>query len=386
MKNFRYANDPLAFRPFFLLASTFTVVSMFYWGGVFAHGINIESQYGMLYWHSHEMIFGFCLAVIAGFLLTAVQNWTGEKLPSGKKLIPLILLWLSARILPLTEINPMVLAILDLSFIPCLAVLITRPLIKAKKYKNLMMTGLLTTLFICNLMFHAELLGYIENTLRQGIFLALDIIVLMIVIITGRLIPFFTNKALGDESSKKHLAIELSAVLSVFFLIFCDFHLFTGEWTKYAFAIFAVVHLLRMYLWGNTRVFSKPILLILYIAYGCLPLAFFIKAFACYDPMGGHTAVHALTAGLIGINILAMMTRVSLGHTGSIMQSSLWMNISFVLLFVGVLQRVLWPILDNTKFFEAILWSSGLWTLAFLINLIVFTPMLLGLRADGREG
>ena len=96
--------------------------------------------------------------------------------------------------------------------------------------------------------------------------------------------------------------------------------------------------------------------------------------------------MHALTAGLIGINILAMMTRVSLGHTGRKMQSSLWMNISFVLLFVGVLQRVLWPILDNTKFFEAIIWSSGLWTLAFLINLIVFTPILLGVRADGREG
>jgi uncharacterized protein involved in response to NO len=386
MKNYKFAQDPLAFRPFFLLPSAFTVVSMFYWGGVFAHGLNIETQYGMLYRHSHEMIFVFSFVVIAGFLLTAVQNWTGEKMPSGKKLIPMCGLWFLARFLPFSNVPAELVAVIDLAFIPCLAVIITLPLIKAKKYKNLMMTGLLSALFIANVMFHAELLRFSENTLRPGIFFALDLIVLMIVIIMGRLIPFFSNKALGDESSKKLIWVELISVLSIIFLILCDFHVLRGEWTKYLFAVFAFVHLMQMTLWGSLKVFTKPILLILYLAYACLPLAFLIKAFAHLDPMGGHTAIHALSSGLIGLSILGMVTRVSLGHTGRAMKSSLWMNISFVVLSIAVVQRVLWPVLDSTKFLDAILWSSGLWTLAFLINFIVLTPILMGLRVDGKAG
>lgn len=386
MKALEFAKAPLAFRPFFLLASAFTVLSMFYWGGVLAHGMHFETQYGLLYWHSHEMVFGFCLAVIAGFLLTAVQNWTGEKLPCGVQLIPLILIWLGARILPFTHVNPHFIALIDLLFIPYLAWLITRPLIKSKKYKNLMMTGLLVALFIANLMFHAELLGYTENSLRLGMFLAIDLIVLMIVIITGRILPFFTNKALGDDSAKKKIPIELLAVLSVIFLILCDFHVFQGEWVKYFYAFFALIHLLRIFLWGSLKILTKPILLILYVAYSFLPLALLIKAFATYDPMGGHTAVHALTAGLIGVSVLAMMTRVGIGHTGREIKSSLWMNISFIALSFAALIRIFLPIFDESKFFEAIIWSSGLWTLAYLIYFIVFTPILLSKRPDGKEG
>lgn len=386
MKHLEFAKEPLAFRHFFLLASAFTVLSMFYWGGVMAHGMDFETQYGMLYWHSHEMVFGFCLAVIAGFLLTAVQNWTGEKLPCGSQLLPLILLWLCARILPFTHINTHLVALIDLLFIPYLALLITRPLLKSKKYKNLMMTGLLLGLFSSNVMFHAELLGYTDSSLRLGIFLAIDLIVLMIVIITGHILPFFTNKALENEAAKKKAFIELLSIISILFLILCDFHVFQGDWTKYGFGFFALLHVIRLFLWGSLRVFSKPILLILYVAYSCLPLAFLIKAFASYDPMGGHTAIHALTAGLIGLSILAMMTRVGLGHTGRKMQSSLWMNVSFILLSLGVVLRVFLPIFDQSKFMEAIIWSSGLWTLAFLIYFIIFTPILFSQRPDGKAG
>ena len=327
--NFTYAKKALGFRAFFLLAAYFTVFSMLIWGAVYAHGTPIKSSYGMLYWHSHEMIFGFTLAVIAGFLLTAVANWTGLPTASGKQLLPLIIIWLAGRIAPFCPLHMETIAVIDLSFIPLLMFYLAGPLIKAKKFKNLVMLLLLALLFTCNLFFHLELLQVTEQTLRKAIFLSVDLILLMICIIAGRIMPFFTGKVLDPTKSTKQPIIEILSLVSILLLIISDLHLISENHLAFFYIAALIIHCLRIMGWYQKGVANIPILLVLYTGYGWLIIGFALKALAGFGFINGFTLIHAFTSGCMGVIILAMMSRVSLGHTGRKIQSSKIVNVSY---------------------------------------------------------
>ncbi|WDE99255.1 NnrS family protein [Lentisphaera profundi] len=386
MTSFALAKKPLGFRAFFLLAAYSTVFSMLLWGGVYAHGTPVNSSYGMLYWHSHEMIFGFTLAIIAGFLLTAVQNWTGIALASGIKLAPLIIVWLAGRIVPFLSLSPLMISIIDLSFIPLLMLYLAPPLIKAKKFKNLVMLVLLALLFVCNLFFHLELLQVTQLTLRKAIFVSVDLTLIMICIISGRIIPFFTGKVLDPEKSVKKPVFEILSILSILLLVFSDLHLIEESLLRWLYIPAAIIHLLRIKGWYQKGVAKIPVLFVLYTGYSWLIIGFVLKGLSGFGIINGFTLIHAFTSGCMGVIILAMISRVSLGHTGRKIKSSKAVNVSFIVINLVALVRVFVPLINESYYIKAILWSSSLWVLAFLIFSCAFTPILLGVRADGEEG
>jgi uncharacterized protein involved in response to NO len=177
----------LGFRPFFLLAGFSAVILMATWVAAFVGGIAFSTYYGQIDWHSHEMIFGYTIAVVAGFLLTAVHNWTQRPTPAGGYLGVIVALWLFGRILPFfSEVLPnWFIALVDLAFLPVLAVGIGVPLGRSGESRNLLFLPLMAALWTANFFVHAELLGWLPNLARQGIFLGLDLIVLLIVIMEG---------------------------------------------------------------------------------------------------------------------------------------------------------------------------------------------------------
>ena len=195
----------LGFRPFFLLAGFLAVILIVTWVVAFGGGIAFSSYYGQIGWHSHEMIFGYAVAVIAGFLLTAVRNWTERPTPAGRYLGAMVALWLFARILPFFPDNfpSWFIALADLAFLPLVAVGIAVPLVRSGESRNLLFLPLLVALWAANFFVHSELLGLATNLARKGIFLGLDLIVLLIVIMGGRVIPFFTERALPGVVMKR---------------------------------------------------------------------------------------------------------------------------------------------------------------------------------------
>ena len=185
----------LGFRPFFLLSGVFAVILMALWIPAFTAGRALSTYYGQIGWHSHEMIFGYVAGVIAGFLLTAVRNWTGRATATGGSLAALLTLWLLGRILPFfaATIPAWLISVVDLAFLPALTVSIAMPLMRQGEKRNLLFLPLMLGFFAGNLLVHLELLGLVPGVARHGVFLGLYLIILLIVIMGGRVIPFFTE-------------------------------------------------------------------------------------------------------------------------------------------------------------------------------------------------
>lgn len=367
------------FRPFFLLASLTAVIFLGSWLKVFFHGGDPSPHFHPVNWHAHEMLFGFTTAVIAGFLLTAVPNWTGEEARRGTPLIALSLLWISARIAIVTT-QGLISATLDLAFLPALVALVAGPLARKKNPKVLVFVPILVCLWVGNLLMHLEALG-IKDTARLGISISLSFILLMIVVIGGRVIPFFTLRALGTNPQKSPTADAL-AVLSVILLPFTEYvsNIAILIWA----AVSIVAHLWRMKGWFDRRVLSVPLLWVLYLGYLWIPIGMAATAASRYSLVLPSAATHAYTVGAIGVVVLGMIARVSLGHTGRPLVASGLVTFSFVCIQVAAMLRVFGPHLSYNP--AHYLGPSGLlWCLSYLIFFWVYTPILVQPRPDGKS-
>ena len=201
------------FRPFFLLAALQALLWVPAWAILFPLGKNISPYYPSIFWHAHEMLFGFVVAGIAGFLLTATGTWTGRPMPKGAVLAGLAVLWSLARLLPFFPLPGIVTTLVDFLFLPLLLALLAGPIIKAGKPRNYFVLPCLALLAVANGLFHLGLLGHIAGGLQTGIDLGLLAVLLIIVILTGRLMPFFTRARLGSTPFT-HPALETAAILS----------------------------------------------------------------------------------------------------------------------------------------------------------------------------
>ncbi|MGE5303184.1 MAG: NnrS family protein, partial [Alphaproteobacteria bacterium] len=269
----------LGFRPFFLLAGYFAILLMAVWVSVFVSGHTFHTYYGELGWHSHEMIFGYACAVVAGFLLTAVRNWTARATPAGSYLAALAVLWLGGRIVPFfPEIFPgSLIAFVDLSFLPLVAIGIGVPLVRAGEKRNLGFLLILAGLFIGNLYVHLELLGYGQAIARKGIFLGFYLLILLIVIMGGRVIPFFTERALEGVVIKRRPVIEWLAPTTALVFGLADF-LQTSPWIAGACAALAgIVNGIRLATWYTNRFWRVPLLWVLHLGYGWIVAGFFLQ-------------------------------------------------------------------------------------------------------------
>lgn len=377
----------LGFRVFFLLAGFAALALLILWQQM-TQGTIAPPYFSGTYWHAHEMLLGYTVAVIAGFLLTAVSNWTGKITLQSDGLVGLSLLWLYGRILPFYAglLPDGLIALVDFAFLPTLTFVIARALIQAKNYKNLVFIGLLALLMLGNAMIHSQMLELCSNSAATGIQLVIATIVLMILVIAGRVFPFFTEKGLKGVLIPRNPMIDMLAIGSAAMLFTLQLLGMSGTFLAFIALLTAGLNAWRLSNWFVFRIWFVPLLWVLYVGYGWLILGFIFTAFAEWEVVLTSLALHAFTVGGIGVLTIGMMARVSLGHTGRAMKASNTIAIAFGLINIAALFRVILPT-------AIVSWSSVLiycatlaWLAAFALFIFVYAPILTSARVDGKDG
>ncbi|MGD9390644.1 MAG: NnrS family protein [Thioalkalispiraceae bacterium] len=374
----------LGFRPFFSLAGIAAVVLLGYWLIVFSRGLQVSEHLPAVYWHSHEMVFGYSAAVIAGFLLTAVRNWTSIMTLNGKPLLLLVLVWLLARILPFTSAELLWFSVVDMLFLPLLAVAIAYPLLKVKQWQNIIFVGLLLVYALANGLFHAELLFNLEGGEEMGIHAGLAVVIMIITIMAGRVVGFFIERGIGDKVKRYPLAEQLAIWGSALFML-GQFYPLENLLTVIS-ILAAIGHLARLAGWYHRQIWQAPLLWVLYVGYAWLCLGFILTGLELNKVIAETLAIHAFTTGAIGVITIGMMARVTTGHTGREMKIHPVMSLGFVLINLAVVVRVFLPMLLAEHYLLWIQLSGILWVLGFLLFVLVYLPMLLRPRVDGLPG
>ncbi|MCK4675570.1 MAG: NnrS family protein [Gammaproteobacteria bacterium] len=385
----------LGFRPFFLAAGIFSIISMAIWMASYIFSVEFAfSGIAPSLWHAHEMIFGYVLAVVAGFLLTAIKNWTGVEVLRGKMLAFLFSLWLVPRLLPLIEpltglMLPLeYIAVIDVSFLFMLSIVCLRPVLMVKQYKQLGIVSKLLLLMLCNVTFYLGLTGVVENGVQWGLYSALYMIIALIFVMMRRVMPMFIQNGIDGEVELKNRAwVDHSSLVLLVSLWISDVFTEYDSLTAVFAVLLALLHSLRLSDWYTSKIWSKSLVWVLVVAYACFILGFALKALSITSGISPFLSVHAYTAGGIGLLTIGMMSRVALGHTGrSVFEPPAIVFWSFAVLLLGVIVRVIFPLFNMDLYLYWIGISQLLWMIAFAIFIFVYAPMLLSARVDGRDG
>jgi uncharacterized protein involved in response to NO len=378
----------LGFRPFFLLSGLFAIFSIAIWVPTFVGWLPLDSYYGQIGWHSHEMIFGYTTAVIAGFLLTAVRNWSEVATVHGWSLAALTLIWCLGRILPFfpAALPPALIALVDLSFLPALIVGISVPLVQRGERRNFIFLPLIAVFWLANLLIHLAILGIVPNLAHRAVLLGLDLVVLLIVVMGGRVIPFFTERALQGVSIKRWAAIEWLAPISVIVFTIAEFFFIDARIVGVCAVIAAIANGIRLGGWYTGRIWRVALLWVLHLGYGWIVAGFLLKAGSALAVIPAQFTLHAFSVGGIGVLTLGMMARVSLGHTARALKIGSGMALAFAAVNLAALTRGLLPIFHPQWFYAFVILSGVLWLIAFAIFASVYAPILAQPRLDGRSG
>ncbi len=377
------------FRPFFLLAIIYGWLPMALW--LLWIGFNIsetgvfplEVGFPFSQWHAHEMLFGYVIGMIAGFMLTAVPSWTKTQPVQGPLLGALAGLWIAGRIVMWSAavLPPVVVAVVDLLFIPALMVLILRALSTGWSKRNLIFPPIIASFFIANLLIHLDRLGMPLVDVQAAYTLAINTAVVLIVILGGRVVPAFTNNSLNrwghSRLAKAWLPLEMVSILSVVAMMLADIlgagNLAVGGLA----AIAAIANGIRLMGWRGLKTLREPILWILHLGYAWLVIGLAYKAAAL---LGGWltevTAIHALTVGAIGSMTVGIMTRAGLGHTGRIIKAPPSIVGCYAAISLATVIRIGAPALIPQYNAAAMVASGLIWMTAFAVITFVYWPIL----------
>jgi uncharacterized protein involved in response to NO len=378
----------LGFRTFFALAGLSALILIVLWNAIFKGSLTAENYFSNSFWHAHEMLLGYSVAVIAGFLLTAVKNWTGKPTLTGSRLAGLSLLWLYGRVVPFYEglLPDSLIALVDFSFLPILAYQISKPILQSRHYKSLVFTAIILLLAVGNGLIHLEILGLKENTAWTGIQLVVATIIILILIIAGRVFPFFTERGLMGTIVIRNPVLDGWSIATAALVFGLQLFAISGTTLAITAVIAALANAARASGWYVQKIWYVPLLWILYAGYGWIILGFMLTALSAYSLVIPSLALHAFTIGGIGVLTLGMMARVSLGHTGRALRASNAIAIAFVLINLAAFFRVLLPIAIPAWYSISIYISMLFWLLAFSLFIFVYAPVLTGPRIDGQAG
>ena len=392
----------LAFRPFFLGAALFSLLALSLWGSFWLGGISWTPYGGWLWWHAHEMLFGFVCAVIVGFLLTAVQNWTGQDSINGWPLAAVFSLWLLARLLLLYPLvaTEAILPWLDLAFLPVAAWVMGRLVWRARQYQNLVFVPVLLLLTTSNAKMHWAVVQGDAALFKQAAHGGIFLIVLIMVVLGGRVIPFFTANATATVRANPNPWIETLSIAPVIALallqLFGFMSVVPANVVASLFLIAALAHLMRLLSWRPWLTLRQPLLWSLHAAYLFIVLGFFLCALrfagltlAWLSIFADHyaTILHSFTLGGMGLLIMAMMSRVALGHTGRELVASPWISFGYLCLCAAYLCRVWLPLLwPGSSHYPSYLLSIIFWLLGYGLFVVLYLPILSQPRIDGRPG
>lgn len=377
-----------AFRPFFLGGTIFAVVHMILWGLVLSGKISIISMLPSVQWHAHEMLFGFAGAIIVGFLLTAVHNWTGYPAIKGPILAFIFIIWVLARI-AMFVFPPKLFwltSLFDLTWMPFAAIAFAVTIIKGKQWRNLFIVLLLLAMSMINVVSD---FGFKNNDYllsQNSIWSMLFMVFFLITILAGRVIPFFTSKGTNTNKVQPILALEFISLIPIFVLAvlawFPNLVLISGV---VAF-IGGCANLFRLIRWKPLITLSVPLLWSLHLSYLLLSLGLIVYSLSLFFPsLNAISMIHLTTIGGISGVILAMISRISLAHTGRTLTPSKWMSLAFIALALSAVVRVLFPtLLPNFPLMTY--WISILcWIIGFVLFLLFYSKMLLSARLDKKS-
>jgi uncharacterized protein involved in response to NO len=371
------------FRPFFLFGAIYAGAMVPLWLAVFAGDISLPTAFAPRDWHVHEMRFGYVAAVIAGFLLTAVPNWTGRLPIQGMPLAILFATWLAGRwaVTFSVLIGWQLALMLDAAFLLLLAAAAAREIIAGRKWNNLMVVGVVSMLAVTNVAFHVEahLGGVAEYSTRVGI----GLVVTLVCVIGGRIVPSFTRNWLARREPgrlpipfNRFDAITIAAGVGAMIAWVITP---SGRFAAAALGIAGLLHLVRLVRWAGYRTLSDRLVLILHVAYAFVPTGFLLAALAAVDLVAPSAGIHAWTGGAIGSMTIAVMTRASLGHTGQALSASLATQFVYASIVVAALARVC-AALEPAHSVPLLIVAGVAWAAAFLGFALVYAPLLCGTR------
>lgn len=366
------------FRPFFLGGALWAAFGVLLWLPQYFSELALKTHFAALDWHIHEMLFGYAAAVVAGFLLTAIPNWTGRLPVCGAPLAALALLWLAGRLVLLVsaQIGGLVAAIIDTSFLMMLAAVATREVVAGRNWRNLRVLAMLGVLILGNVVFHAEVL--LHGAADYGIRIGIAAMIGLITLIGGRIVPSFTNNWLVRNrpgrlpipfSRFDVVAVAMSAIALIAWIAM-PMHTVAGVLLVAA----GVLQFARLARWAGDRTTGERLVLILHVGYLFVPVGFLLTGLSkLWNALPQTAGIHAWTAGAIGIMTLAVMTRASLGHTGRPLTATAGTQLIYACALVAVLTRI------AAAFNPAMLWlhvSATAWVLAFGGFAVLYGPLL----------
>ncbi len=372
----------LGFRPFYIAAAAFAALAVPLWVAAWFGQIALPIALAPMLWHGHEMLFGFAVAVIIGFLLTAGQAWTGLTTPRGPALGGLAALWLAARVAALTAPYA-IYAALDMALLPLVAALLTRLLLRAGNHRNLPLALILLLLALANGAFHLAALGLTAFNPLMALHAGLALVVMVLCVMAGRVVPAFTKAAtpgmILPPPKLERWTMTLTA-LGLAGWVFAP----TGLATAAVLGLAAALHLRRQWAWQPWLTRGRPILWILHAGYAWIAVGLGLLALAQLGLVSASAGLHALTVGATSGLIIGMITRTARGHTGRNLQAGKAETSAYALVMAAALLRSLLPIFGLQSL--AMLAAALAWSSAFIIYLYVYTPWLLAARVDGRDG
>ena len=374
----------LGFRPFFLLGTAYGAWALLRWVLTLSGVMSWEHALPVTAWHSHELLFGFAMAIVVGFLTTAVQNWTGSRGLNGAPLMALFSLWLSARVVVNLFPESVVWVVADAAFILLAAGVIARQVLQAGNYRNLVFVPVFLLFLALHLWQSWAMVNDVMQARRLG-FTTIWVFALLISLLGSRVIPFFIERRLNDKLPRDVLPLVLGAQLSLLALAILS--LFAGVealWLQIAAGVALAFHGLRMVRWYRHGIWQEPLLWSLYLSYLCLPVA--LALLVVFGLEQQSQVMHLLSVGLMGGMIMAMMCRVSLGHTGRPLKAHALAVISMAAILLAAASRVVLPWLEPSWILLSYKLTGLFWLLSMGCFLWVYTPILSRPRADGQIG
>jgi uncharacterized protein involved in response to NO len=380
----------LGFRPFFLLAGIYSIIPILVWLGIYVYGWTPPHlPFPPAYWHAHEMIFGYGMAVVAGFLLTAVRNWTNITTLNGAPLAALVALWLGARIVGWIfpdQILPMLMmdVVFDLAFL----IAITLPILQAKQKQQIGILSKVLLLSLANVAFYLGAMGILEQGIVWGLYSGVYLLLALMFNMARRVLPFFIERGVGYPVQLKNRTwIDRSSIWVFLLFWIADVFWQHPSVTAVLAAVLFIIHSVRLLGWHTRGIWSKPLLWVLFLGYACATFGFLLKALSPLLHVLPFLALHAFAVGGVGIMTAGMMARVSLGHTGrDIQHPSRLLAPIFLLLLAAFVARVILPLIAPAYY----LWEMGMaqaaWIAAFALFVWVYAPVLTKPRLDGLPG
>ena len=360
----------LGFRPLYLLAGTYAALAVPLWALQYSGVLPAANPL----WHAHEMLFGYAFAVIAGFLLTAVRNWTGMATPSGAALAAIAGIWVLARLVAPFSLS--ISSFVDLIFSLAVAWGIGRPIL-ASRNRNWYFIVLVLALGVASVLF--------RFAPRLALQAGLDVVLLVITIMAGRVVPGFTNNAVPGANARRNELIEKAALGSIIILLVLDL-LQSSVPAAVVALLAAAVHGARVALWAPLKTKGRPILWILHVSYAWIAVHLLLRGLAGFDIVMPVLATHALTVGAVGGLTMGMMTRTARGHTGLPLTTGLFELLAYLLVQGAAGVRVLVPLFFPAYYVFSISVSAALWSAAFAVFVVAYFPILTRPRIDGKPG